>query len=474
MRKFLLITLAVTLSISIAYAADDDSTPYNPYPELQPQSQTQTQTKPQPKKTQAKKRPAKKKPAPRKRTSTRKKTTAKVSQPKPDLLQRAIALMEQGNYETAKRYLLRAINVNRNDPNVWYWYGKYHEYTGNFYQAQYFYSKAVKIDPSFEKLSRVVYYPNDPEKTPLWDPKRPARVYPVETSGRGVTAMTPDAVDRVTYPKVPDDPEIPKVPVYNPPEPGTSPLNGDEWAPSVYVPPAHDEGDSQARQTPVYVPPANSANNIGIIPENSTIYNEVSEIVRVNQEASGQPASGRERILRADKPLYNPPEPGQAVNKAAQVSKTRTQQVKKSEPSKKKTPAKNSKRKAAKKDNKDNQAKQEEKTAPARKTVRRQQTPSRTRTQTQPQTQNQTQTPTPSQNQTQNQNQRRQPERQQTPAPEVRQPQTQTPRPEPRQSQPQTQTQSQRQQQYMPPVGQYEPDPGTISETPMPPVGQGN
>ena len=377
MRKILLIIIAFTLSITASYAADDDSTPYNPYPEPQTQTQPQTPPKPEPKKTQVKKKPAKK-AAPKKRTSKRTKTPAKVSAPKPSLLEQAIALMEQGNYETAKRYLLRAINLNRRDPNVWYWYGKYHEYTGNFYQAQFFYSKAVKLDPSFEKLSRVVYYPNDPDKTPLWDPKRPARVYPVETSGRGVTTMTPDAIDRVTYPTAPSDPELPKVPVYTPPEPGSSPLNGDEWAPSVYVPPSHEDADSQARPAPVYV------NNI--FPEGSTIYHEVTEIERVNQGNPEQSGSTRESIVRADLPLYTPPEPGQKVTP---VKNTKTQQVRKSEPVKKKQPAKkdNVKKQNVNKNKNTKNDKKDEKTPPARKTVRRQQTPSRTRTQTQPQTQ---------------------------------------------------------------------------------------
>ena len=467
--------LAVTLLVTPSHAApDDDSTPYNPYPEPQPQaqSQSQTQDKTQAKKSQAKKKPAKKKPAPKKKTATRKKTPAKAAAPKDSLLQRAIALMEQGNYEQAKRYLLRAMNVNRNDPNVWYWYGKYHEYIGNYYQAQYFYSKAVKIDPSFEKLSRVVYYPKDPEKTPLWDPKRPARVYPVETGGKGITTMTPDAIDRVTYPKADNnDPSLPKVPIYTPPQPESSPLDGDKWAPSVYVPPAPQDTDSTIRNTPAYMPPVTQDSgklppvpsaNAGIIREGSSIYQEVDEIVRVNQENSGQPLTERDRILRADKPLYNPDNPRQKVAANTNNKKTKkaqSQQVKKTEPAKKKQ--------SAKKDSGKNTAKKEKENAPAaRKTVRRQQNPVRTQTQTQ------TRTPEPETRQTQ------------TPEPRPVQPREPEPRQEPRELPRETQTQTrtqreetrqqQRQQQYMPPVGQYEPDPGTISENPMPPVGQGN
>ncbi len=473
--------LAVNLLATPSYPADDDSTPYNPYPETQTQTQTQNQTqsqnkqKSQTKKSQAKKRPAKRNQAPKKRAATRRTTPSKAAAPKDSLLQRAIALMEQGNYEQAKRYLLRAMNVNRNDPNVWYWYGKYNEYVGNYYQAQYFYSRAVKIDPSFEKLSRVVYYPKDPEKTPLWDPKRPARVYPVETGGKGITTMAPDAIDRVTYPKADtSDPLLPKVPVYTPPQPGTSPL------PPVYVPPAPQDTDSTIRNAPVYTPPsrqdsgnylppvplANNGENLGIIKEGSSIYQEVDEIVRVNQENSGQPLNERDRILRADKPLYNPDNPRQKVAANNRTRKTQAQQVNKTESAKKKQPAKKTSNKESKKESKKESRKEsKQESAPsARKTVRRQQT------------------------QRQREEPRTQPVQPRTPEPRPVQPREPETRELPRETQPQTQTQSQtqsrtqreetrqqpRQQQYMPPVGQYEPDPGTISETPMPPVGQGN
>ena len=117
--------LSGILVMSTAFGADDDSTPYMPYPETLPQTQ--------PAKTPAKK------PAPKKKAPAKKKTPAKKQTPKkaakkaparPSSLQQGIELMEQDRYEQAKPYLLKAIQENRNDPNVWYWYGVYHEKTG--------------------------------------------------------------------------------------------------------------------------------------------------------------------------------------------------------------------------------------------------------------------------------------------------------------------------------------------------------
>ena len=174
-RKILVTVFALMMSVCAA-VPDDDSVPYYPYPP-QPQPQESQTPKTPPKKTPAKKPAPKKKtppkkPAPQKSSRTSKRTPAVRQTP----LQQGIELLQQDKYEQAKPYLLKAIQQNRNDPNVWYWYGVYHEKTGGFYQAQYFYSKAVTIDPAFEPLSRVVFYPEDKDKTPLWDPKRRLKI----------------------------------------------------------------------------------------------------------------------------------------------------------------------------------------------------------------------------------------------------------------------------------------------------------
>ena len=430
MNKFLLVTIALSMSV-FAAVPDDDSVPYYPYPP-QPQPQETQQPQPTPKKTPVKKV---KKAAPKKKTQVRKtpvkKTQVKKSAPvRKTSLQTGIELIQQDRYEQAKPYLLKAIQENRNDPNVWYWYGVYHEKTGGFYQAQYFYSKAVTIDPAFEPLSRVVFYPEDPEKTPLWDPKRPARVYPVET------AAVPLNISRL--PNAPNDPEIPKVPVYTPPEPGSSPLDGDSWTPAVYVPPAPEELQVLDGQTPAYTPPQPGA----VVADQSIVYREARELDR------DMIITDREKIMRVDKPLYNPPKPGEKVAKVPASKPQQTKQAVKSSSSSSSS-SKSSKRQA---------------TVPAGRVVRQSKaakTPAKTqprtpvsrdvRPRTQPQRQQQTQT------QTQRQPQREQPQVQQV-----------TPPPEPETVQPRRRT-----SEYLPPVGQYAPDPGTISDTPIPPVGQG-
>ena len=297
-----------------AAGPDDDSAQYMPWPtQSQNQEEEQQKTAPTP---APKKAPAKKKSAPKKQTPkpAPKKTTAKKSAPaRTSSLQRAIALMNQDRYEQARPYLVKAIQEERNNPNAWYWYGVYHEKTGGYHQAQYFYGKAITIDPTFEPLSRVVYYPNDPEKTPLWDPKRPARVYPVATSSKGVTQVPPNVSK---FPTAPNDPQMPKVPVYTPPERDASPLDGDSWSPSVYVPPSPEELPAQPGNSPVYLPP----NSDGFTPGGEIAY---LPIPMTPQEQQYDP--DRDTIIRADKPLYNPPAPGTQARPQTQVQpKTQT------------------------------------------------------------------------------------------------------------------------------------------------------
>ena len=203
-----------------------------------------------------KKAPAK--PAP-------KKTVKAAPKPAPvSALDQGIALMKQERYAAARPWLQKAIQQNHRSAAAWYWYGMCHEKTGHFYEAQYFYSKAVECDPTFEPLSRVVAYPNGGDKNPLWDPKRPARVYPVPTdnvmgtSGRGVTVIPPDSPQARPRPSRPAlDPELPKVPTYIPPEPGALPQDGDAWRPSVYVPPTMGSVVlDRDEDSPVYIPPS--------------------------------------------------------------------------------------------------------------------------------------------------------------------------------------------------------------------------
>ena len=447
MKKIFLVLIFLMLSASSLYAVDDDSTPYYPYP-------PQTQQPAQPQNNTPKKTQTKKKTSTKKKTTTQKKTVKKTVPAKPAAqrqtsLQKGIELMQQDRYEAAKPYLLRAIQENRNDPNAWYWYGVYHEKTGGFYQAQYFYSKAVTIDPAFEPLSRVVYYPNDSEKTPLWDPKRPARVYPVETANNGVI------IGKGNYPSAPNDPEIPNVPVYTPPEPGSNPLAGDSWAPAVYVPPSPEELPVREGTSPVYTPP----NAQGIIAEDTNIDEEIYTYKIPGYSETYE--NNYDNQIRADKPLYNPPAPDQVFTPKQQPTKQEIKQARAA-----------SEKKETVKQNKQIQM-------PAPRKIVKQADKKKTST---PKTTNKTQTTkkqsAPAQPQKTQQAPKQQPQQprqnQQIQNPQPRQ-QTQPVEPvrpvEPEKTPPQ---QEQRPSEYLPPVGQFSPDPGTISETHIPPVGQSN
>ena len=428
MKKVILLIIAVIMIAVAAFGEDDDSTPYMPFPEPKPQ----TQSSPAP----AKKSATKKKKAPAKKKTVKKQTPKKASKPKaparPSSLEQGIELMKQERYEKAKPYLLKAIQEDRNDPNAWYWYGVYHEKTGGFYQAQYFYTKAVTIDPAFEPLSRVVYYPEDSEKTPLWDPKRPARVYPVEV------AAVPQ--NRSSFPTAPNDPELPRVPVYTPPEPGSSPLDGDAWSPAVYVPPRPEEVETEGEISPVYLPP--EAASI-VAQERSTLEVPMSQYEEDYTTYTRRPLNYDDTV-RADKPLYTPPKPGEKVPAAPKQSV----QAKKAPA---KTQETSSQRKASVPDTRIvRQDSKKAKAKPATTTttrVQRQQPQRRRATASRdvrPQTTQQVQPKAPAK------------------------------APEPITLPPQQETRPAPQQQYLPPVGQYAPDPGTISETPIPPVGQGS
>lgn len=421
MKKILAVFLLFILSAGVLYAEDDDSTPYMPFPENKPQTaQPQNNTQ---KKAPAKKKSVKKKTA--RKTQAKKKTVNKAAPKKQTSLEKGIALMNEDRYEAAKPYLLKAIQENRNDPNAWYWYGVYHEKTGGYYQAQYFYSKAVTIDPAFEPLSRVVYYPNDSEKTPLWDPKRPARVYPVATKNDGV------AIGHGNFPSAPNDPEVPKVPVYIPPEPGSSPLNGDNWAPAVYVPPNPDELPVREGTPPVYMPP--QAENI--IAETRQDNNIAENYSYKIPGYSSTYVNDENR--RADMPLYNPPEPNQNVTQAPKQTEKKIKTVQPKKESLSQAPRKVVKQTAKKK------------SSP-------------------PQTQQAKKTPKTAQ--PQEQPKRQEPERRQIP-PQNTAPARDVEPAEQEQEPPQPER---RQLDYLPPVGQFAPDPGTISDMPIPPVGQGS
>lgn len=454
--------LLTAMFVVPSFAADDDSTPYMPYPEQNQKQPPKTTPK---KKTPAKKTTPKNTAAPKKKTPKNTATPKKKTSSRPSSLQQAITLINQGRYNEAKPYLLNAINANKNDPNVWYWYGVWHEKLGCYHEAQYFYTKALKINPSFEPLSRVAYYPEDPDKIPLWDPKRPARVYPVETGDRNFTRVPPFGRDSTTFPNAPENPVIPRVPAYTPPEPGSTPLEGDAWSPAVYVPPSPNNPNIPNGTPPVYVPPQ------GPIEAEHRMSIDI-DIARREPSRTETSYNDRDRIIRADLPLYTPPEPGQRVTPPPSTTAPRVTEQPKRQPTRQPQPTvprrvvrqtKTNPSKTAQARTQTVRQNTTRTTQPQRRTA-----PARTTRTTSPEVrpaQPQTTRPAQPTRPTQPQTTRQTPRRPETPQvqPEVREPETQR--------QP---TRQPPRQEYMPPVGQYAPDPGTISETPIPPVGQGN
>jgi tetratricopeptide (TPR) repeat protein len=158
---------------------------------------------------------------------------------RPSSLEVGVSLMDAKRYGQARPWLQKAVQEERRNPYAWYWYGMAHEKIGQIQQAQFFYARALDLDPAFPPFSRVVAYPDDDgDRKALWDPLRPARVYPVETTSRGMVIVPPGAQEATARPSRPAvDPMLPRVPVYVPPEPTNFVIYGDAEQPPVYVPP---------------------------------------------------------------------------------------------------------------------------------------------------------------------------------------------------------------------------------------------
>lgn len=292
------------------------------YPDTGPEAQAQL--KKSVKKASIKK-PVKKKAAskPKKQVAIKRAVLTPVRK---SSLERGKELMNQHRYEEARPWLQKAVQEQRRSAEAWYLYGLYHECTGRFSEAQYFYTKAVQIDPLFDPLSRIMTYPND-TKTALWDKRRPGRVYEIPTATRNGTIIPPNSPQASRLPNRPDaqnNPVVPKVPVYTPPEPGAAPNDGDAWSPSVYVPPSANNLNSGGQ---VYTPPSPNNNLNNFEPEleleaeaenkSSVVYNPPLPVIYEQSKSEA---------------AYNPPAP---EVKAASSSST-TKKVAKA-PAKKQT-----------------------------------------------------------------------------------------------------------------------------------------
>ena len=485
----LLSLLVIILNCNAVFPAavpDDDSAVFLPVPE----KKNETPIKKSVKKATVKKPVKKSKPK-----KTVKKTPPKPQAPKVTSLQRGIELMKQERYEAAKPWLIKAIQEEKNNPNAWYWYGVYHEKTGGFYQAQYFYSKAVKIDPTFDPLSRVVVYPEDPNgKNPLWDPKRPARVYPIETVNKNVVTIPPDSPQARKLPsrasKPENNTEIPKVPVYTPPEPGAYPLDGDDWRTGIYVPPTA----SQARenQSPVYVPPSVNQ-NVNTKVNHTVLELQADDFIIKPENQNDEIISDPDLIIRADKPLYQPPKPGEKIQtpKISQPKHVETPKVQPSVP--RRIVRKNTSAAQQPRQTRTTQTQTQTQLQTSNRNLNRSSTRQQQISRQNQQisndvttTQNTTQTQRNSTPRATPQTRPETPTRQTRPT-NINPPRTAQEVPEVTARPQNNNTENQRSRENnnennregnresnLPPVGQFSPDPGTISDRPLPPIGQGS
>lgn len=226
-------------------------------------------------------------------------------------LEQGIALMEQDRCSAALPWLRRALQENRRSAAAWYWYGLCHERTGQFYEAQYFYTKALECDPAFEPLARVVVYPGDGSKTPLWDPRRPARVYSIPTNAQGMATIPPDAPQARKLPtRPPLDPQLPRVPLYVPPEPGAQPADGDAWQPSLYVPPTRGSALEAGDEQPAYLPPPADALP-GTVEEPAAVVPlpDVQPVYQPGVGVTQVPFGVAPQVQGGGAPVYQPPQP---------------------------------------------------------------------------------------------------------------------------------------------------------------------
>jgi|LSQX01.1.fsa_nt_gb hypothetical protein len=166
---------------------------------------TASKTKPQPK-------PSKKSQPLKSTAPSVKKEVQKITEPLPKInlsLQQGLVLLEQRYFTRATPLLERAVLEEPGNPTAWHALGRAYHERGLFSRAQEAYKKALEAEPGYPPLSRILPYPSNDGREPLWDPKRPGRIeaLPAATGGFAILA--------------PEDSPAPQsnTPVYNPPLP---------------------------------------------------------------------------------------------------------------------------------------------------------------------------------------------------------------------------------------------------------------
>lgn len=149
------------------------------------------------------------KPAPPKKAPAVKKTAPaphKPSEPEPVkaeaprrniALEEGLKLLEQRYFTRALVLLERAVLEDPCSADAWYSLGRACHEKGLFIKARSAYRRALEIAPDYGPLSRVLAYPSDDGRMPLWDPKRPPRIEDIPvvtgTPAENKAAHTPTA-----------------------------------------------------------------------------------------------------------------------------------------------------------------------------------------------------------------------------------------------------------------------------------------
>ena len=211
-----IIVLFTFLCAGIAYC----DAPGVPEPGKRVPPRTAAQKKPAAKKKAVK--PAKtKKSAPAKQTSA----SAPVSAQNPATaiagLETAAEHIDDGRYQKALPYILRALSEWPGNADAWYWFAVWNDKTGNFANAQKYFMKTLEIDPDYPALSRVVNYPDGGpgpfKKIPLWDSRRPNAIEDIKPL-KEMDVVAPGSPEYMR--ESAGILEIrPEAPVYLPPEP---------------------------------------------------------------------------------------------------------------------------------------------------------------------------------------------------------------------------------------------------------------
>jgi hypothetical protein len=266
MRRFLYAMVAVGLS---AILMTDEALPVLANGVIHHESENQPKSQKVPKKN------TKKRPRPRKAPNP---TPTPVPTPMPPtLLEQGRRLYDQRFFTQALTVLRQAVSHEPKNADCWFAIAQTYEALGYFDEAQDAYRRTLSLAPNHPELSRILTYPGNGGRKPLWDPKRTARISEIPPVSAGFlilppeTAAIPVSRDAAIPKKQPTQPStvLPKgtptyipvpsntapqgAPVYIPPSPGTAGPKLPRPAAAAFDVPFSRQ--PQKTETPVYVPP---------------------------------------------------------------------------------------------------------------------------------------------------------------------------------------------------------------------------